>query len=59
MMMKEMPLDKQVSVLTPVKQMLAKPQATDHICCTITSPIHEWILPPGDLQRMYHHALSE
>jgi hypothetical protein len=45
---KDMPEDKQRQVLTLVKQKLAT-LAFDNDRC-ITNPIHEWLLPPGDIQ---------
>jgi hypothetical protein len=48
---KEMNPNKQAHVLTLVKEKLATMQPLlDQ--CTLTSPIHEWILPPGDPQRV-------
>ena len=47
---KDMPDDKQSRVLTLVKQKLAT-SAFDNDRC-ITNPIHEWLLPPNDIQRL-------
>jgi hypothetical protein len=48
---KEMNPNKQACVLTLVKEKMAAMQSLDDQC-TLTSPIHEWILPPGDPQRV-------
>ncbi len=46
-----MPLKKQSLVLTSVKRKLAASQPFD-ANQTLTSPVHEWLLPPGDIQRL-------
>jgi hypothetical protein len=50
---KEMDPNKQARALTLVKEKLATMQPLDDQR-TLTSPIHEWILPPGDPQRVAH-----
>ncbi len=47
----EMPLEKQTKVITLVKQKLAS-HHLDDTTCTLTNPLHHWILPPGNLQRV-------
>ncbi len=49
--MKEMPEYKQLQVLTLVKRKLAdNSMIVDVDNCIITRPVHEWLLPPGNLQ---------
>jgi hypothetical protein len=43
--------DKQTRVLTLVRQKLATLLPTDNNC-RLTSPLHKWILPPSDPQRV-------
>jgi hypothetical protein len=49
--LREMPPDKRAHILTLVEEELMLGQFTDPKR-TLTNPVHEWILPPGDLQRM-------
>ncbi len=53
MTMKEIDPNKQARDLTLVKEKLATTQPL-HDQCTLTNPIHEWIFPPGDPQRVAH-----
>jgi hypothetical protein len=48
---KEMDPSKQARVLTLVKKKLAASQSPDDQR-TLTNPLHEWLLPPGDPQRV-------
>ncbi len=48
---REMPPEKQMKVVTLVKQKLAS-HHLDDTTCTLTNPLHHWILPPGNLQRV-------
>jgi hypothetical protein len=49
--LKELPIPKLSGVLADIKSRLAidTPQASKR---TLTSHTHEWLLPPGDLQRV-------
>jgi hypothetical protein len=46
----EMPPTKCAWVITLVQQKLASKHINTETQCTLTNPIHEWLLPPGDPQ---------
>ncbi len=48
---REMPPEKQTKVVTLIKQKLAS-HRLDNTTCTLTNPLHHWILPPSNLQRV-------
>jgi hypothetical protein len=48
---REMPPEKQTRVITLVQQKMAS-HRKDGTTCTLTNPLHHWILPPGNLQRV-------